>query len=64
MPKVVVYVRADDARIIEAGENRDIDEWVRMVVREQIIRWHSRRFLKGAQVIEMPRRQDDPEQAS
>lgn len=43
MPKVVVYVRADDARVIEATEGREIQQWVRTIVREEIERWHEGR---------------------
>lgn len=44
MPKVVVYIRADDARMIEATEGREIDAWVRTIVRDQISHWHARRM--------------------
>jgi hypothetical protein len=40
MPKVVVYVRAEDARVIEATEGRAIELWVRSVVRDEIAHWH------------------------
>lgn len=33
MPKVTVYVKAADARAIEAAENEDIASWVRGLVR-------------------------------
>ena len=46
MPKVVVYVRADDARVIEATEGREIQNWVRTLVREEISRWHDKRARK------------------
>ena len=50
MPKVVVYVRAEDARVIESVEGYEIDEWVRMLVRDQIARFHEKRALRlGAQ---------------
>ena len=42
-PKVVVYVREDDARVIQATEGREIQQWVRTVVREEIARWHDKR---------------------
>jgi predicted RNase H-like nuclease (RuvC/YqgF family) len=43
MPKVVVYVRAEDARVIESVEGHDIELWVRSVVRDEISHWHARR---------------------
>lgn len=43
VPKIVVYVRADDARVIQATEGREIGQWVRTLVREEIEHWHSRR---------------------
>lgn len=43
MPKVVVYVRAEDARAIEATEGRDIELWVRAIVRDEINTWHDKR---------------------
>lgn len=46
MPKVVVYVRAEDARAIEATEGREIQQWVRAVVRDEIKTWHDRRAYK------------------
>lgn len=60
MPKVVVYIRADDARMISATEGRDIDKWVRTVVREQVAHWHARR-LPGVDRLPEPwaRRQDE-----
>ena len=42
MPKVVVYVKVDDARVIEATEGRTIEAWVRTTLREQIAHWHAR----------------------
>lgn len=44
MPKVVVYVRADDARMIEATEHKTIDTWVRATVKDQISHWHARQM--------------------
>lgn len=43
MPKIVVYVRADDARVIEATEGREIGPWVRALVRDEISEWYSKR---------------------
>ena len=57
MPKVVVYVRIDDAHIIEADEQCEIGDWVRTVVREQIMRLHARRVIGGGQVIQLPLQQ-------
>ncbi len=49
-PKVIVYIRADDARVIEATEGREIANWVRTVVRDEIERWHEGRATAlGAQ---------------
>lgn len=48
MPKVVVYVRADDARMIEATEGRTIETWVRSTVKDQISHWHARRMSSMA----------------
>ena len=42
-PKVAVYVRAGDARIIEAIEGHDIQLFVRSVVRDAITAWHDER---------------------
>ena len=53
MPKVVIYVRAEDARVIEATEGRAIELWVRTLVRDEIARWHTRRAHPG-QVVSMP----------
>ena len=36
MPKVIVYVRAEDARTIEAIDGKLIDEWVREAVKAAI----------------------------
>lgn len=36
MPKVIVYVRAEDARTIEAIDRKAIDEWVREAVKAAI----------------------------
>lgn len=43
MPKAVVYIRAEDARTIEAFEQKDIAEWVRLKVAEAIIAWKDER---------------------
>lgn len=43
MPKVVVYIKVDDARAIEATEGRTIEAWVRTTLREQISHWHARK---------------------
>ena len=39
MPKVVVYVRADDARNIEATTSQSIDSWVRSTLAIAIELW-------------------------
>lgn len=39
MPKVVVYVRADDARAIEAETGQDIAEWTREALAKAIELW-------------------------
>jgi len=50
VPKIVVYVRAEDARVIEATEGREIQQWVRTIVREEISKWHTDRVVAlGAQ---------------
>lgn len=36
MPKVIVYVRAEDARTIEAIDAKAIEEWVRDAVKVAI----------------------------
>jgi hypothetical protein len=41
VPKVVVYVRAEDARAIAAITGRDIAEWVREQVADAIVKWHT-----------------------
>lgn len=46
MPKVVVYVRADDTRTIEAVEGKEIEEWVREVVAYTIKKWHEQHAAK------------------
>ena len=38
MPKIVVYVKAADARALEAAGN-DVAKWVRDYVQFQIDRW-------------------------
>lgn len=44
MPKIVVYVRADDARLIEKMEECEIELWVRALVRDGISDWHTKRI--------------------
>ncbi|GIV03702.1 MAG: hypothetical protein KatS3mg015_2532 [Fimbriimonadales bacterium] len=39
MPKVIVYIRANDARSIEALEHIPIAEWVRKQVAEAVSAW-------------------------
>lgn len=39
-PKVVTYVKADDARAIEAIEKKEIEVWVREVVAFAVKKWH------------------------
>ena len=66
MPKVVVYVRADDARVIEATEGREIANWVRTIVREEIEHWHDKR-LGAIASQRMPRqwlRTEPPEEGA
>ena len=36
MPKAIVYVRAEDARTIEAIEQKEIADWVREKVAEAV----------------------------
>lgn len=36
MPKVVVYVRAEDARTISASTGKSIEEWTRRALAEAI----------------------------
>jgi hypothetical protein len=43
MPKAVVYVRAEDARAIEAIESVAIADWVRERVAEALEAWKSER---------------------
>lgn len=45
MPKAVVYVRAEDARSIEAIESMLIADWVREQVALAIERWKAERAL-------------------
>lgn len=42
-PKVVVYVRAEDARVISSTTEEDIGTWVRQVVADEISSFHERR---------------------
>ena len=66
-PKVVIYVRADDARVIEATEGREIGPWVRTIVREEIARWHeTRASALGAQRMPEPwlRRKEELEEGA
>ena len=39
MPKVQVYVRADDARAIEAMEHCSLRDWVRAQVAKAVADW-------------------------
>jgi hypothetical protein len=39
MPKVVVYVRAEDARAIEATSGKDVADWTRDTVAKAIELW-------------------------
>ena len=39
MPKIVVYVRADDARSIEAIEQKPVADWVRELVQYGVDKW-------------------------
>jgi hypothetical protein len=39
MPKVVVYVRAEDARAIETATLKPVEEWVRAQIALDIDRW-------------------------
>lgn len=39
MPKVVVYVRAEDARVIEAHSPKSLPEWVRDAVATAVANW-------------------------
>lgn len=48
MPKVVVYIPAEDARTIEAIEKQEIADWVREFVKFGIKRWHEQHAEKGA----------------
>lgn len=48
MPKVVVYVRAEDTRTIEAVEKKEIEEWVREVVAYTIKKWHEKQAAEKA----------------
>lgn len=67
MPKVVVYVRAEDARVIENRDGYPIDEWVRRAVRDEISKFHDRR-ARALGVQTMPekwaRRQQDLEEGA
>jgi hypothetical protein len=51
MPKVVVYVRAEDARVIEATEGRAIEQWVRSLVRDEVAKWHKRKSGVTGEVV-------------
>lgn len=48
MPKVVVYVRAEDARAIEAQSGQTIGEWTRDKVANAIDVWKSIQAEKNA----------------
>jgi hypothetical protein len=39
MPKVVIYIRAADARAIEAREEKEIEAWVRGLVARAVEAW-------------------------
>jgi hypothetical protein len=39
MPKIVVYVRAEDARTIAAMEKKSIEEWTRQTLARAIEDW-------------------------
>jgi DNA-binding ferritin-like protein (Dps family) len=39
MPKVIIYVRADDARNIEAVTGKDVAEWCRATMATAIELW-------------------------
>lgn len=46
MPKVIVYVRAEDARTIETTQDKVIAEWVRDTLATAIEAW-KQTHLKG-----------------
>jgi hypothetical protein len=48
VPKVVVYVKAEDARTIEAVEQKEVDKWVRELVQYGIAKWHEQHAEKSA----------------
>lgn len=48
MPKVVVYVKAEDARSIEAIEQKEIDDWVRELVKYAVQQWREQHAQKAA----------------
>lgn len=48
MPKVVVYVRADDARAIEAQSGQTIGDWTRDKVANAIEVWKGVQADKNA----------------
>lgn len=43
MPKVVVYIRAEDARSIELLAGREVAEWVREQVAKALAEWKAER---------------------
>ena len=45
MPKAIVYVRADDARAIEAVTGKEIAEWVREQVAIAVDQWKAQRVI-------------------
>ncbi len=45
-PKVVVYVREDDSRAIKAVEQKEIDEWVRELVKYGVEKWREQHAAK------------------
>lgn len=49
MPKVVVYVRADDERNIESTTGKRIDDWVRETVAIQIELWKQAQAARRAE---------------
>lgn len=49
MPKVVVYVRAEDARAIEAQSGQAIADWTRDKVANAVENWKHIQAEKNAQ---------------
>lgn len=52
MPKVIVYVRADDARAIEMFESKPVAIWVREQVAASIKRWRRERSATAVSVVD------------